>query len=288
MSAMAERRAVLSNLSHARAAGCRFADFTGGEPLLHPDLALFLKQARSLGLITSVTTNGILFPDRASELEGLINLFHISLDGGSAAVHDKIRGAPCFHKVIQSLEMCRTLKLKPDILFTFTRENHEELGSVLKIAEEFGRVLIVNPVFNYGCVHEDIAPLLKNLRGFLNKKYVYINRAFLRLHDLGGNRCVSPRCRAVGSTLVISPEDRLLLPCFHFAVHSIPIDGQLEEILKRPDYLEKRKMQGRYNFCQGCTISCYMDPSFHYKKDYYTLLSLRSKWKYVRDKYLCF
>lgn len=83
---------VVSNLSHAKKAGCRFVDFTGGEPLLNKELPAFLKAAKKIGLITSVTTNCLIFPERAKELAGLIDLLHFSIDADTAELHDAIRG----------------------------------------------------------------------------------------------------------------------------------------------------------------------------------------------------
>ncbi|MFH1760553.1 MAG: radical SAM protein [bacterium] len=277
---------VYANLREARKIGCKFVDFTGGEPLLHKHLPEFLKQAKQFKYITSVTTNGILFPALYRELDGLIDLFHISLDAGTGDMHDRIRGKQSFDKVMESLEICRDLKLKPDILFTYMRDNYGELDAVIKIAQKYGRVLIVNPVFCYSGKKENNCSINDFISNYINRKYVYINRAFLHLNRNGGNNIKNPRCKAASAVIALSPDNELLMPCFHKCVEKIPVNRRLSEIIAEERYYRLREMEGRYDFCQGCTINCYMDPSFHYKKDFYTILSIRSKLKYVWDKYI--
>ena len=43
----------------------------------------------------------------------------------------------------------------------------------------------------------------------------------------------------------------------------------------------ERIKEGTYPFCEGCTISCYLDPSFHFKLDRYFAMSILSKAEYV-------
>jgi MoaA/NifB/PqqE/SkfB family radical SAM enzyme len=53
---------------------------SGGEPLLRKDLGEILEHAASLGVVTSITTNGRLIPERAATLKSL-DVMLISLDG---------------------------------------------------------------------------------------------------------------------------------------------------------------------------------------------------------------
>ena len=55
------------NVSDLKALGVKVIDFTGGEPLLHRELDQLLREAKSQGLITTVTTNGLLYPQTRRE-----------------------------------------------------------------------------------------------------------------------------------------------------------------------------------------------------------------------------
>ena len=50
----------------------------------------------------------------------------------------------------------------------------------------------------------------------------------------GGNDPKDPVCRAVSSTVVISPENKLLLPCYHFKKDedAVPIENNLYDIYR--------------------------------------------------------
>lgn len=66
--------------------------FTGGEPSLHPDLVRIVEYADSLGLVTSLTTNGSISAEtlRALKKAGLYAM-SVSVDSWDAAVSEGIR-----------------------------------------------------------------------------------------------------------------------------------------------------------------------------------------------------
>ena len=70
---------VFKNLADAKKLGVKFVDFTGGEPLLHPQLDLLLATAKKVGLRTSVTTNCLLYPQYAERIAGKIDFLHFLL-----------------------------------------------------------------------------------------------------------------------------------------------------------------------------------------------------------------
>ncbi len=277
---------VFKNLVDLKKIGVKFIDLTGGEPLLHPALPEFLRMAKKLGFLTTVTTNCILYPKRAREIAGMIDLLHFSLDSPIKSEHDRIRGVPCFDSVIKSLHIAETLGEKPDILFTVTEENVKHLSEMARLAKSLHRILLVNPVFSYfdnPGIHKETLDLILS---FASEPYVYVNRGIIRFMKKGGNLTNHPRCRAVTTTIVISPDNYLLLPCYHKAIKKIPINNNLLEIYQSEIVKHFKRMEGRFSFCQGCTISCYFDPSFTYGIDTYFLLSQLSKVKYTVDKYL--
>lgn len=277
---------VIFNLSGIRSLGVKFIDFTGGEPLMHPGLPEMLEKARELGFMTSVTTNCILYPRSAENIEGKVNLLHFSIDSDRAELHDRIRGVKCFRSVMESLEIAERLGEKPDLLFTLTDGNMGALEGLIKFAQDLRLILIVNPAFSYfgnpstGRKAIDIAEQASH------ERYVYINRAVLELIRNGGNSTANPKCRAVSSTVVISPDNSVLLPCFHRPIGKLPIDRPLDELRKGEELRKAMVREGRYHFCEGCAISCYMDPSFLYEIDGYFWRSMVPKLNYCMDKYI--
>jgi MoaA/NifB/PqqE/SkfB family radical SAM enzyme len=279
---------VIDNLRQARRAGCKFVDFTGGEPLLHDMLPRFLFQAKKWGFVTSVTTNCLLFEERAKELAGLVDLLHFSIDADSAGLHDKIRGCASYQHVIDSIDAALANRLYPDLLFTYTEENIGAAEGVRRLAREKRLMLILDPVFAlWG--PDKISPETHREALELSKdKGVYLNRAHLLLRGQGGNRVREPLCRAVSSTIVITPDNRLALPCYHHRCAHIKINKNLGDILQSGERLEALEKEGRYSFCEGCHINCYFDPTYQYIRGRFRRESMMGKLKYAVTKYLIY
>jgi MoaA/NifB/PqqE/SkfB family radical SAM enzyme len=287
---------IHQNLREARQLGVRFVDFTGGEPLLHDDLPEMLGEAKRLGLQTTLTTNGLLYPKRAESLSGRVNFLHFSLDALSAKKHDTIRGQRSFQHVMQSLDAARELGETPDLLFTVNEQNISYLKPMSEFARALGLMLIVNPVFSYAAFNAPDLQLLQKIDKFRATPFVYVNSAFNLLRRRGGNQVKFPRCRVVDSTIVISPDNKLILPCYHFRQKSIDLSEESAKIPKKQNgnllrQIQNSKMwkyyqrrQGRFDFCQGCHLNCYFDPSFFYKIDDYFWTSLVAKSRYWHDK----
>ncbi|MCL2219113.1 MAG: radical SAM protein [Chitinispirillia bacterium] len=279
---------VAQNLKSARKAGCKFVDFTGGEPLLHPSLPKFLRSAKKLGFMTSVTTNCLLFEERAEELSGLVDLLHFSIDADTPALHNKIRGCESYNHVIRSIDAAIKNRLYPDLLFTYTDENINAVEGVIKLAREKRLILILDPVFaQWG--PDNLNPEIHRLALKYSKtRGVYLNRAHLLLRDRGGNRLLKPLCRAVSSTVVITPDNKLAMPCYHHRAINITINNDLHNVLLSPERRESQSKEGRYSFCHGCHINCYFDPTYQYTKNRYLYESMAGKLKYAITKYLLY
>ncbi|MBC8182637.1 radical SAM protein [candidate division KSB1 bacterium] len=274
------------NLPQLKSAGIKFIDLTGGEPLLHQQLPDMLRAAKNYGFFTSVTTNCLLYPKRAADLVGLVGLLHFSLDSLDEDENDSIRGKGSYAKVMESIEITKKLGERPDLLFTVTESNYKAIDELANFAQEQKLILIVNPIFKYNKQQQITIETLDYIEQFQKSPYVYQNRALHRLIRSKGNKRAIPRCRAVTSTIVISPNNKVLFPCFHFQQLAMPIKDNLKQVRKSKMAKLFKKQQGTYPFCEGCTINCYFDPSFLYKIDSYFWLSLRSKIKYGIDKFL--
>jgi MoaA/NifB/PqqE/SkfB family radical SAM enzyme len=277
---------VVSNLRQARAAGCKFVDFTGGEPLLHPELPSFLSSAKKMGFITSVTTNCLLFEERAGELRGLVDLLHFSIDADNAELHNKIRGGESYQHVIRSIDAAIRNRLYPDLMFTYTNDNIGAIEGVWKIARKKRLMLILDPVFALSGRDKIGTDIHRQALEFSKRGGVYLNRAHLLLRDRGGNRIRDPLCRAVSSTVVITPDNCLALPCYHHRCSNVRINGDLGVLLRSSERQEALLREGRYSFCENCHINCYFDPTYQFTRGRYWYESMRSKLRYAVTKYL--
>lgn len=282
-SAEADISTVAANLSDVREAGVKIVDFTGGEPLLYERLPEALGQAKRLGLRTTITSNGIRYPERAAELRGLVDILQFSLDGPDAATHDAVKGVPSFDRVMESVKTARRIGERPTFIHTVTDAGLPMVADVIALARSMRVPLFLNPCFSYGDTPGISRAGARRLGELAAGGGVSIDRGFLRFVADGGNDPVEPSCLAVSSTIVISPDDKLMLPCFHFRTSALPIGGRLAEILaSRPVELEKHRA-GRYPFCHGCTVYCYMRASLFRRPNRYLLPSLTSAAKYLYE-----
>ncbi len=277
---------VLRNLPQLRAQGVRFIDFTGGEPLLHPQLDLLCAEARRLGMRTSVTTNGLLYPKYADRLAGKVSLLHFSLDSADRAQHDALRGVPCFDAVMESIAIARRLGERPDLLCTVTDANAGQLEDVYRIARQNGLMLLINPIFSYFQDETLSEDTMREIRRIARRPMTYLNPAFLELRRRGGNDPADPLCRAVSRVIVISPDNKLLLPCYHLHFESIPIGTDLAGACASPRRAWHQMHEGRHDVCRGCTINCYFEPSFAFPTSMLALSSVPSKLRYGIGKYI--
>src|SRR5690606_9385475 len=275
---------VTQNLRDLKKLGVNVIDFTGGEPLLHRQIDQFLALAHQMGFITTLTTNGLLYPKLAQRLKGKIDMLHFSLDSSEKEQHDKGRGVPCFDFVMQSIEFARSLGEHPDIIFTVFRENLDQLEKIYEqIILPNKLLLIINPAFAYNEVasgDELNEKELQFLSDFGKRKYVYLNDGFIKLRRDGGNHVADPVCKAASTTLVISPENELILPCYHLGEKKFPINGQLYRLYNSGEVKQQIALEGRLPQCEGCTINCYMQPSFAVEMNKYFWKALPSTLKY--------
>lgn len=272
------------NLKDLKKLGVKVIDFTGGEPLLHRELDLLLEETKKAGLLTTVTTNTLLYPKYADRLKGKVDMLHFSLDSPDEEEHNLSRGVKCFDKLLDSIQIANKLSERPDIIFTVFEENVDKIERVWKeITQPSNLVLILNPVFNYNGVDagENLSDeSLKKLLWWGKQKNVYLNEAFVSLRQNGGNHVDNPVCKAASTTIVISPENKLVLPCYHLGTKDFEIKGKLAELYYSKEVQEIVAMEGKLKECEGCVINCYMQPSFAVEVNKYFWKALPSTLKY--------
>lgn len=272
------------NLTDLKKLGVKVIDFTGGEPLLHKDLGLFLSLAKKMGFITTVTTNCLLYPKKAKQLRGLVDMLHFSVDSSDEDKHNISRGVNCFNKVLESIEIATELGEKPDILFTVSETNIDQIENIyLEMSEPNKLILILNPLFEYNNLKNNTSFSDKSYEKLIQwgkKKNIFLNKALISLRRNGGNDITNPVCKASSTTIVISPENKLILPCYHLGIDEFDINNSLYKLYNSEQIQNLLRFEGKFPQCQGCTINCYMQPSFSVEINKYFWESLPSTIKY--------
>lgn len=224
---------------------------TGGEPLLRDNLSQILKQAKEHGLEVSLTTNGILYPEKAESLNGLVDELFFSLDYPFAEMHDRSRGVECFQTVIEGIKFALKQAQKPIIKFTMTRDSVQYLPDMVDLAENLNVLLYLNPVYDFYGTQGFENATIRYIRYYFQKKKVLLNLAALQFVKARGNRRLFPRCRAKETTITILPDGTRVEPCL----------------------FNQGGRQGRENICSSCMRWPYMLPSFSKGIDKYFWLN---------------
>lgn len=273
---------VEANLRDLKRLGVIILDVTGGEPLLYRHLIDMLAMAKKMRFMTSVTTNGMLYPKFAEQLAGKVDALLFSIDSTDPDEHDRIRAMKSFHLALEALAVARRLKQPLYISHVVTNESYGKIDEMIRFAKDQRAILYLNPCFSF-FGNEGLDPeKAKGLAEYFGKPGVILDPAQLELITSGGNDPSDPVCRAVSSTVVISPENKLLLPCYHFKNDAIPIENKLYDLYKfSPVVRQFKEMEGRYDFCKGCTVYCYMRNSLQWK---YPVESVLMLGHYVRER----
>jgi MoaA/NifB/PqqE/SkfB family radical SAM enzyme len=112
----------------------------GGEPTLHPGLPQAVRAARRLGYASvTIDTNGYLFHDildRVTPSE--VDVFSFSLDGASAAVNDRVRGAGSYEVCVDGIRRARARGFRASLIFTVSRATIDELEAMGALASGLG------------------------------------------------------------------------------------------------------------------------------------------------------
>jgi len=114
--------------------------FSGGEPLMRPDLVDLAKYAVEKGMRAVISTNGTLISEgKAKELKEVgLSYVGVSLDG-METVNDRFRGKKgAFRDAIAGIKNCQEVGLKVGLRFTINRMNATEIPEIFDLLEEYG------------------------------------------------------------------------------------------------------------------------------------------------------
>jgi Fe-coproporphyrin III synthase len=170
-------------LEDAAQLGYRAVAFSGGEPLIYPGITEALRQAKALGLKTSVTTNGTLLdPARLEALDGLVTVLAISIDG-PPYLHNKIRGSSsAFQRLSDGIGNVRSTGIPFGFIHTLTRESWEHLAWVADFAHQNGATLYhIHPLEMFGRAEQTMGESMPD-EDVLMRSYLLGNALIAKYH----------------------------------------------------------------------------------------------------------
>ena len=122
--ALMARDEVRNHVADGLALGAKEFYFTGGEPFVHPAMLEIIEETLEHGPVTVLTTGTLFTRERVTTLARLAAAsryaleLRVSLDGPSAAEHDRLRGPGSFERALAGLRALTAAGLLPIVTAT--------------------------------------------------------------------------------------------------------------------------------------------------------------------------
>ncbi len=118
--------------------GVRVVIFSGGEPLLRPDLFDLLDHARSLGIAPQLSTNGVLIDEAIAERLARAGVAYVGISiDGRPDFNDDYRGLDGgYEAALAGLRNARDAGMKTGLRMTLTQRNRDQLPDMLGVASD--------------------------------------------------------------------------------------------------------------------------------------------------------
>ncbi len=115
--------------------------FSGGEPLMRPDLLELAEVAGQVGLPTALATNGTIMDDRLARRIVDVGFRRVSMsfDGPDPQTHDQFRGIDgAFDATVRGFRTLRKRGMSMQINTTIARHNYTKLDTMYQLALDLG------------------------------------------------------------------------------------------------------------------------------------------------------
>ena len=113
--------------------GCKYITLLGGEPFVRKDWYEVAKAVKDNGMALTIISNGLLVDEEMIKKLRKLDLYTvaISLDGGSAATHDKIRQVKgSFEQCEKAFELLKEAGIKTTAITTVNKLNFDEIPQI--------------------------------------------------------------------------------------------------------------------------------------------------------------
>jgi sulfatase maturation enzyme AslB (radical SAM superfamily) len=142
--------AALELIDRLAAWGVPIVAFSGGEPLMRPDILELISKAHERGIYVALATNGTLITEqKAADIkEAGAEYLQISLDGADPSTHDHFRGVDgAFDRTMEGIKNAVAEGFFVSISTTATRANKGQIPAIIDLGDGLGVKWIM--VYNF-------------------------------------------------------------------------------------------------------------------------------------------
>ena len=283
-----EAKTLLEQIARA---GFKIMIFSGGEPLMRPDILALVAHATGLGLRSVFGTNGTLItPQMARDLKaaGAMGM-GISLDSLDAKKHNEFRKFPgAWEGAVQGMRNCRAAWLPFQIHTTVMDWNQHELEAMTDfavaegaVAHHFfflvptGRAKTIEAESLRAEAYEDVLTrIMKKQQEVSIELKPTCAPQFMRIADQLGMKLRFHRgCLAGTSYCIISPRGKVQ-PCAYLNMELGDVrETPFDEIWKNSEVLQKLRTLDYKGGCGTCRYKqacggCRARAAFYHEGDY--------------------
>lgn len=210
-------------LNELAACGVRVVIFSGGEPLLRPDLFELISHAKGLGISPQLSTNGVYIDEKTAAKLAEVGVAYVGISiDGLEEFNDEYRGEKGgFAAALNGLRNAKAAGMKTGLRMTLSCRNVDQLDAMIDVASDVNvdRFYISHLVYSgrgYKVAHEDLSR--KQVREVLNRLFA---RAEAMIDEGSGPKIVTGSNDSDGVLLLRWIEDR----------HGESAAGQVRELL---------------------------------------------------------
>ena len=203
--------------------------FTGGEPLLRPELPELVAHAKSLGMWTNLITNGTLLTrEKVAELRTAgLDSAQVSIEGGSPRTHDLITGkAGAFAAAVSGIKNLLAAGIRVHTNTTISALNKDSLPEITELVRTLGlgkfSMNMLMPVGSAGVNLEEtfisytgIGPVIEEVRTLAEKaglEFMWYSPTPMCVFNPVTKGLGNKGCAACDGLLSVAPNGDIL-PC---------------------------------------------------------------------------
>jgi MoaA/NifB/PqqE/SkfB family radical SAM enzyme len=281
----AVRERVFRRMDEAADFGVFAWSFSGGEPLMNPNVPDYIEYAASKGFFTSMPTNGLALK-RYAEACAKLDQLELSIDTLDREKFARRRGIDGLPTILAGLD---------HLLGTYERhtiqinaavdlDNLDDLPELARFCTERGLLLHTEAVHNVvrttwrtndvelarqdldrvAARLTELREAFKCVRFYTDYYEFYRNDGFTRRFP----------CRSASHLVNMRPDGSIQFPCAFVHRHRGAPDMTLREIYESPEVRQLiRESPEMWDFCRGCKIGCPYEVSAYRNSP---LLAIRS------------
>ena len=264
----AVRERVFARMDEAAEFGVFAWSFSGGEPLMNPNVPAYIEYAARTGFYTSMPTNGLALKKYAEACARLDQL-EVSIDTLDRKKFAKRRGIDGLPTILDGLDHLlgayphHTIQINAAV----DLDNLEDLPALAQFCQERGLLLHTEAVHNVvrttwktedveleTAALDRVAAYVMELREAYRCVRFYTD--YYRFYRNDGFTKEFP-CRSASHLVNMRPDGSIQFPCAFVSVHRGAPEMTLRAIYDSPEVRRLiAESRGMWDFCKGCKIGC--------------------------------